>query len=209
MTPLLNAIRADVRFRHELLYPQGSGPFGWLRCILFSRGMLILTVQRLSNRAAYHKSGGNPALGRLMGWTASIGYKIAIVVAKADVVSGTHIAPGVCLSDRGNIIIGAKEIGAQSIIHHRVTIGMALLSEGRPSIGERVWIGPDCVVYGAIDVGDGATLAPGSVVTKHVPPRTVMSGNPARAVARDFDNAALRSSLNFEIPVATAPWAAR
>lgn len=127
------------------------------------------------------------------------GRTLAVLVAKADVQAGVALGPGVMFSDRGHFVIGAKKIGRGSIIHHRVTVGMDLRNSGMPTIGEDVWIGPDCVLYGDIQIGDGATVLAGSVLTRSVPPRAVVSGNPARVVKRDFDNSGLRNSLRVDV----------
>lgn len=49
------------------------------------------------------------------------------------------------------------------------------------------WIGNNCVVNGSLTIGERAIIAPNSVVTRDVPPETLVSGNPARRVplARD------------------------
>jgi acetyltransferase-like isoleucine patch superfamily enzyme len=44
------------------------------------------------------------------------------------------------------------------------------------------WIGNNCGVYGGITIGARAIVAPGSVVTRDVPPKTMVSGNPGRRV---------------------------
>jgi acetyltransferase-like isoleucine patch superfamily enzyme len=62
-----------------------------------------------------------------------------------------------------------------------------------PEIGPNVWIGPDCIVYGAVTIGEGATLLPGTTLTKSIPAGVVMQGNPARLVLRNFDNTVLRT----------------
>jgi len=66
-------------------------------------------------------------------------------------------------------------------------------------LGVSVWIGADCVVYGAISIGDGATLLPGTVLVKSIPAGAVMMGNPARLVLRDFDNADLRAHQDIDV----------
>jgi serine O-acetyltransferase len=109
------------------------------------------------------------------------------------------LQPGVCLSDRGHIILGARVIGAGTMIHDRVTIGMNLFDEGIPVIGNDVWIGPNCIIYGNILVGDGVTILPNTVLAKSVPGCVVLLGNPARIVRRGFDNAVLRSSLATDV----------
>jgi acetyltransferase-like isoleucine patch superfamily enzyme len=44
------------------------------------------------------------------------------------------------------------------------------------------WIGNNCVVNGGITIGERAIVAPNSVVTRDVPPETMVSGNPGRRV---------------------------
>jgi serine O-acetyltransferase len=109
-----------------------------------------------------------------------------------------EIEGGICFSDQGHIIFGPKKTGAGTVIGTRVTVGMGHADKGRPEIGRNVWIGSDCVVYGAISIGDGATLLPGTVLTKSIPPGVVVQGNPARLVLRNFDNSELRNRQDVD-----------
>jgi maltose O-acetyltransferase len=52
------------------------------------------------------------------------------------------------------------------------------------TIGNDVWIGGGVIILANVTIGDGSTVGAGSVVTKSVPPRTVVVGNPARPVKR-------------------------
>lgn len=54
---------------------------------------------------------------------------------------------------------------------------------GRVDIGRRVYIGAGSLVLPGVRVGDDAIIGAGSVVTRDVPPRTVVAGNPAVEVA--------------------------
>ena len=54
---------------------------------------------------------------------------------------------------------------------------------GGIKIGNRAWIGPNSVILHGINIGEGAVVAAGAVVTKHVPPYTVVGGIPARKIA--------------------------
>lgn len=53
---------------------------------------------------------------------------------------------------------------------------------GGIKIGNRAWIGPNSVILHGINIGEGAVVAAGSVVTKDVPPYTVVGGIPARRI---------------------------
>ncbi|MDM5336328.1 DapH/DapD/GlmU-related protein [Fictibacillus enclensis] len=50
------------------------------------------------------------------------------------------------------------------------------------TIGNDVWIGGSCVILAGVTIGDHSVVAAGSVVTKDVPPDTVVAGNPARVI---------------------------
>jgi acetyltransferase-like isoleucine patch superfamily enzyme len=49
-------------------------------------------------------------------------------------------------------------------------------------IGRNVWIGVSCIVMRGLTIGDNSIVAAGSVVTKSVPPNTLVAGNPAVAI---------------------------
>jgi acetyltransferase-like isoleucine patch superfamily enzyme len=51
-------------------------------------------------------------------------------------------------------------------------------------IDKDVWIGANCIILPGITVGEGAVIGAGSVVTKSVPPWTIVAGVPARIVRK-------------------------
>ncbi len=53
-------------------------------------------------------------------------------------------------------------------------------SETPVIIGNDVWIGEKAIILKKVKIGDGSVIGAGSVVTKSVPPFSVVSGNPAK-----------------------------
>jgi chloramphenicol O-acetyltransferase type B len=54
-------------------------------------------------------------------------------------------------------------------------------------IGSDVWIGYGSTILQGIQIGDGAIVAAGSVVTKDILPYSIYAGNPARKIADRFN----------------------
>lgn len=194
-------LRADCRFYVALRHPTSCGALRALLTCLCSRGLLVLAVHRLCHyyytlRPRTSRTPWAIVLRLLI----LLGRALAIVLAKSDIYFATLIDEGVHLSDDGQLIIGARRIGRGTIIHGRVTIGVkAGAAVIEPIVGENVWIGSDCVIYGDITIGDGATILPETVLSMNVPSRAVVAGNPARLIAREFDNANLRRSLDTAV----------
>lgn len=53
-------------------------------------------------------------------------------------------------------------------------------------IGNDVWIGYEAVVLSGVTIGDGAIIGTRAVVTKDVPPYTIVGGIPARPIRKRF-----------------------
>lgn len=53
-------------------------------------------------------------------------------------------------------------------------------------IGNDVWIGQRAMIMGGVHIGNGAVVGAGAIVTKDVPPYTIVAGVPARVVRRRF-----------------------
>ena len=129
----------------------------------------------------------------------------------AKVGSGVVIYPGVWIAPGRNLIIGdevdlAKDviittsggvkIGDRTLVGYRTQILSANHSVppiGQPfpisgdsfaevAIGSDVWIGANCVVTAGVNIGEGAVVAAGSVVTKDVPPNAIVGGVPAKII---------------------------
>ena len=68
----------------------------------------------------------------------------------------------------------------------------------RTTFGHDVWIGNNVVVRTGVSVGTGAVIGANSIVTKDVPPYTIVAGNPARRIRQRFDDATAAALLASE-----------
>lgn len=60
--------------------------------------------------------------------------------------------------------------------------------KGDTVVGNDVWIGQNSTILPGVHIGDGAIIGLNSVVTRDVPPYTIVAGNPAKAVKKRFDD---------------------
>ncbi|RZS99296.1 CatB-related O-acetyltransferase [Aquimarina brevivitae] len=63
-------------------------------------------------------------------------------------------------------------------------------------IGHDVWIGQNALIKQGVNIGTGAVIGMGSVVTKDVPPYTIMGGVPARQIKKRFPEKMIVDLLN-------------
>jgi acetyltransferase-like isoleucine patch superfamily enzyme len=198
---------AGARFYRQLKHPaERVTNLSAIVTALASKGWWLLTFHHINHYTMFNRSLRNPVwwMARIL---EPIGRYLCAVMCRAEMLGDVKIPGAVFLSDRGYFMIGALAIGEGTVIHHQVTMGMAVANgkADRPVIGKNVWIGPNCVIAGGLEVGDGATILPGSCLTFSIPPRAVAGGNPARILRKEFDNAELRRSLVVvtELPAPT------
>ena len=55
-------------------------------------------------------------------------------------------------------------------------------------IGNDVWIGYETVILSGVTIGDGAIIGSRAVVTKDVPPYTIVGGVPAKTIRKRFSD---------------------
>lgn len=191
----------DIDFAHRRRWPDRSASFLSRACLLASNASLrLLLIHRMTHwlNANRPSDGWRAWLWRLMKAFLVLPKWVCQVSAKSEIRNESEIDGGVCFSDQGFFLFGPRKAGTGTVIGTRVTFGQSHVDIGLPDVGRNVWIGSDCVVYGAISIGDGATLLPGTVLTKSIPAGVVMQGNPARMILRNFDNAELRSRQDVD-----------
>lgn len=100
--------------------------------------------------------------------------------------TGCQIPPhtiglGVKIYHWGWMIVNTKaRIGKNLTIYPGVTVGGA--KTGVPTIGDNVFLGLGCKVFGGIHIGDNVVVAPNAVVVKDVPDNCVVGGVPAKII---------------------------
>ena len=94
-----------------------------------------------------------------------------------SIVSSTHIKVG------NHVLIGAH-VMIMDCDFHRVE-DKSWDTNGKPVILEdRVWIANRATILKGVRIGHDAVVAAGAVVTRNVPPRTVVAGVPAKVIRR-------------------------
>ena len=68
-------------------------------------------------------------------------------------------------------------------------------NKGNIVIGNDVWIGYEAVIMAGVHIGDGAIIAARAVVTKDVPPYTIVGGTPAKEIRKRFDAEVIQQLL--------------
>ncbi|PIS01283.1 MAG: hypothetical protein COT84_03185 [Chlamydiae bacterium CG10_big_fil_rev_8_21_14_0_10_35_9] len=61
-------------------------------------------------------------------------------------------------------------------------------SKGDTIVGNDIWFGHESLIMPGVNIGDGAIIAARSVVTKNVPPYTIVGGNPAQILKKRFSD---------------------
>ena len=70
---------------------------------------------------------------------------------------------------------------------NKKNVASAWDNKGDIIIGNDVWIGYEAVIMAGVHIGDGAVIAARAVVTKDVPPYTIVGGTPARKIRMRFE----------------------
>lgn len=71
-------------------------------------------------------------------------------------------------------------------------------NKGDIVIGNDVWIGYEAVILSGVKIGDGAIIGSRAVVTKDVPPYTIVGGVPAKEIRKRFDDKTITRLLEIK-----------
>ena len=71
-------------------------------------------------------------------------------------------------------------------------------NKGDIVIGNDVWIGYEAVILAGVTIGDGAVIGTRAVVTKDVPPYTIVGGIPAKPIKKRFPQETIDALLKIK-----------
>ena len=71
-------------------------------------------------------------------------------------------------------------------------------NKGDIVIGNDVWIGYEAVIMAGVTIGDGAVIGARAVVTKNVPPYTIVGGIPAKPIKKRFSQENINTLLKLK-----------
>jgi serine O-acetyltransferase len=109
-------------------------------------------------------------------------------------ITGIEIHPGAKIGKdffidhgSGTVIGETAEVGDNVTIYQNVSLGGTSLKQEKrhPTVGNNVVIGAGAKLLGPIVIGDNVKIGSNSVVTKDVPPNSVVVGVPGKIVSRN------------------------
>jgi maltose O-acetyltransferase len=120
-----------------------------------------------------------------LGNDVSLGEQNTLMCTRAKIKIGDHVmtGPGV------TIITGGHRIDIAGRPMTSITNNEKLPENDQDIniIGD-CWIGARAIILKGVTVGEGAVIAAGAVVTKDVPPFSIVGGVPARVIKMRFNN---------------------
>lgn len=111
--------------------------------------------------------------------------KNATVGRRCKISSHTFICEGVHIEDEcfiGHGVMFINDIYPRATNPDATPQGEADWQVAETFVRKGASIGSNATILGGVSIGEGAIVGAGSVVTKDVPARTIVAGNPARVV---------------------------
>ena len=72
------------------------------------------------------------------------------------------------------------------------------ISKGDIKVDDDVWIGYGAIILSGVHIGQGAVVAAGSVVTKDIPPYSIVGGVPAKVIKYRFSEEIIKELLKID-----------
>lgn len=105
-----------------------------------------------------------------------------------DISPKVKIGEGLYLNHPYCIAVNDRSVLGKNInITKGVTIGATQRGDrkGAPIIGNRVWIGANATIVGAVTIGEDVLIAPNAFVNFDVPQHSIVIGNPGKIIPKE------------------------
>lgn len=173
------------------------------------KGRMLLDILRPGNKWEVVSTGAAPGTPGAITYVNDNGYQSDIVDVTVDAPftcsygynirlgKNVYIEFGCTILDSCNVTIKARTILSPNVsiysathpIDPRKRNGARGPEMAKPVlIEEDCWLGGNVIVLGGVTIGKGSVVGAGSVVTRDVPPFTVVAGNPARVIRGIYHN---------------------
>lgn len=111
-----------------------------------------------------------------------IGMGTITVANHVQIGSDVLIAWGVTISDHNSHSIRFSERAEDVVLWGKGEKDWTNVPISQIRVHDKVWIGTQSILLSGVEIGEGAVVGAGSVVTKDVPPWTIVAGNPAKII---------------------------
>ena len=160
---------------------------------VFSKGMRILMFPPAINNSTIDSSSkicsGSQINNTVLGKYSYIGYncfsvdveigKFCSIADNCRLGGASHPADWVSSSP---VFIKGKNVLKKNLANHKYVATKHTIIEND------VWIGAGTQIKSGVRIGTGAIIGMGSIVTKDVPPYTIVAGTPAKIIRKRFDD---------------------
>lgn len=182
------AAMADLRqdVDRYVAFDGGTGTLAVLRAVLAHQGLQATALYRFGRflKAAGLYGGSHP-LGLLLTVLYAVLSRVNDAVNGIWISLDAQIGPGLFIAHYGGVIVGPATVGAHCNLGNDTTLGKGGRGEeqGLPVLGDRVLVSVGARVLGPVTLGDDVLIGANTVVTRDVPDRGVVVGNPGELVS--------------------------
>ena len=151
-----------------LMYQVGYFPSHSIRNFIYKYIFLVdKSKESIIYYGAYIRGGENLHIGK----GCIIGDRCQLDARSGGIFIGEDVNIGTCVS----LWTDSQDVNDpwfRSMPHKR----------GKITIGNKAWLGSHCIILDQVNIGEGAVVAAGALVTKDVEPYTIVAGVPAKKI---------------------------
>ncbi|MDP4094335.1 MAG: serine O-acetyltransferase EpsC [Bacillota bacterium] len=164
---ILSSYRKDPALKGKVFFILELMTYGGLWAMVFHRLAHFLFTLKL------------PFIPRLLS-------QISRLLTGIEIHPGASIDKGFFIDHGNGVVIGETAvIGSNVLMYHQVTLGNSnAASSGKrhPTVGNEVVLDAGSKILGPIKIGNHSVIGAGTILTKDVPPYSVVVGNPGKVI---------------------------